>query len=129
MPPEPPRDWGQEIKLRCQCEDCKELVVFAGDPASQTHRFSVRQSRRALLENVLKSEGLDMSHFTERKGSPQTLICTKTRQSYQRRCEQHKTYITSLKQLAHLADAARAAKDDDASVLTARISAAIERAR
>jgi hypothetical protein len=128
MPPEPPRDWRQEVKLRCQCEDCKELAAFAGDPASQYHRFSVRQNRRKHLEIVLKSEHLDMSHVTERRGSPQTLVCTKTRRSYARRCEQHKTDITSLKRLAQIAGTAKAAKDDDLSALTARMAAAIGRA-
>jgi hypothetical protein len=32
-----------------------------------------------------------MTHVTERKGSPQTLVCTKTRRTYQRQCEQHQS--------------------------------------
>jgi hypothetical protein len=32
---------------------------------------------------------MDMTHQTERKGSPQTLVCTKTRRSYLKRCQQH----------------------------------------
>jgi hypothetical protein len=32
---------------------------------------------------------MDMTHQTERKGSPQTLVCTKTRRSFQKRCQQH----------------------------------------
>jgi len=65
-----------------------------------------------------------MSHVTERRGSPQTLICTKTRRNYECRCEQHKTDITSLKRLAQIAGTTKAAKDDDLSALTARMAAA-----
>ena len=126
-PPDPPRDWRQEVKLSCQCEDCKALAAFAIDPVSQAHRFSVRQSRRSHLEHVLKTEGLDMSHVTETRGSPQTLICTKTRRSHERRCEQHKVDITSLRRLAQLAEAANTAKSDDLLALTARIAAAVDR--
>jgi hypothetical protein len=44
-----------------------------------------------------------MTHATERKGSPQTLVCTKTRATYQRRCEQYRKDIKALAKLAQLA--------------------------
>jgi hypothetical protein len=52
-------------------------------------RFRVRQDRRQHLYGQIENHGLDMTHVTERKGSPQTLVCTKTRQTYRRQCEQH----------------------------------------
>lgn len=41
-----------------------------------------------------------MTHVTERKGSPQTLVCTKDRRRYQRRCQQYIKDIDTLKALA-----------------------------
>ena len=49
QPPESPRDWRQDVKIVCRCEDCRELQGFAFDPGTQTHRFRVRKERRQHL--------------------------------------------------------------------------------
>jgi hypothetical protein len=46
-----------------------------------------------------------MTHVTERKGSPQTLICTKTRASYERRQQQFETDTQLLAELRDMAEA------------------------
>lgn len=109
VPPEAPRDWRQEVKLSCSCADCRELQTFARDPAEQTHRFRVRQDRRQHLHQTIDRHKLDMTHVTERKGSPQTLVCTKNRRSYHRRCDQYRNDIAALAALAKLAHPASAA--------------------
>jgi hypothetical protein len=38
----------------------------------------------------------------ERRSNPQTLVCTKTRRSYERRCEQYKADIASFAELARI---------------------------
>lgn len=101
-PPEAPRDWRQNVKLSCTCPDCRELQQFALDPVEQVHRFRVRQDRRQHLHHQIEHHHLDMTHVTERKGSPQTLVCTKDRRSYQRRCEQYRQDIAALTALAEL---------------------------
>ncbi len=90
LPPKPPTNWRQKAKLSCKCEDCRELEVFALDPDAKVHRFPVRKDRRQHLHQQIEHHGLDMTHVTERTGSPQTLVCTKTRRTYQGQCEQHK---------------------------------------
>jgi hypothetical protein len=97
------------VKLSCSCADCRELRAFTLDPVEQTHRFRVRKDRRQHLHDVIQRHGLDMTHVTERKGSPQTLVCTKDRRSYRRRCEQYRKDIASLAALAELAGKASAA--------------------
>jgi hypothetical protein len=97
------------VRLSCSCADCRELLAFALDPVEQTRRFRVRQNRRQHLHQVIERHGLDMTHVTERKGSPQTLVCTKDRRSYHRRCEQYRKDIESLSALTELAGKARAA--------------------
>lgn len=37
--------------------------------------------------------------LTERKGSPHTLVCTKTRRTYERQCEQHRVDCASMNNL------------------------------
>lgn len=44
-----------------------------------------------------------MTHVTERKGSPQTLVCTKTRRGYERRCNAYRHDVAALATLAELA--------------------------
>ncbi len=102
-PPEAPRDWRQNANIACSCADCRELRAFANDPVEQVHRFRIRMDRRRHLHGIIQSHGLDMTHETERKGSPQTLVCTKTRQSYRRRCEQYEKDISALETLGQQA--------------------------
>ena len=102
-PPEAPKDWRQDVKLSCACADCRELQKFVLDPVEQSHRFRVRKDRRQHLHQQIENHGLDMTHVTDRKGSPQTLVCTKDRRSYQRRCEQYRQDIAALARLAELA--------------------------
>ena len=98
-PPEPPKDWRQDVTLSCPCADCRELHAFTLDPVEQVHRFRIRQDRRNHLEQMIRQHGLDMNHTTDRKGSPQTLVCTKDRRTYRRRCKQYRDDIAALASL------------------------------
>ena len=103
FPPEAPKDWRQSVKLSCTCADCRELQKFALDPVEQTHRFRVRKDRRQHLHGMIDRNGLDMTHVTERVGSPQTLVCTKDRRSYKRRCDEYRKEIAALAELEKVA--------------------------
>jgi hypothetical protein len=123
-PPSPPRDWRQDAKLSCSCEDCHELQLFASDATRQMHRFRVNKERRQHLHRQIDGYGLDMTHVTERKGSPQTLVCTKTRRNYSRRCEEYRLDIAALTALAELIDDSKG----ECAAHRARIAAARQRA-
>jgi hypothetical protein len=123
FPPEPPRDWRQDVTLTCSCADCVELQKFAQDAAARVHRFRVRKDRRQHLHRTIQNTGLDMAHVTERKGSPQTLVCTKTLHTFEQRCEQHAQDCTALARLVKLPGATAAAHAD----LAGRAAAASER--
>jgi hypothetical protein len=43
-----------------------------------------------------------MTHVTERKGRPYTLICTKTRATYERACQQHQSDLANMRRLIAL---------------------------
>lgn len=111
------------VKLSCRCEDCRELQAFALNPDEQTHRFRVRKDRRQPLHRNIERHGLDMTHVTERKGSPQTLVCTKTRRTYERRCDQYQKDISSMSTLIRLMSGAGGVP----AALPDRLRAAVER--
>ena len=96
QPPENPRDWKQKVTIRCSCEDCRALKAFARKPEEQTHRFPVRKARRRHLHETIRRHELDMTHVTERKGSPHTLVCTKTRRGYERRLNQYRSDLAAM---------------------------------
>ena len=95
-PPAPPEDWRQEVAIACRCADCRELQAFARDRVQQSRLFAVRKDRRKHLHRQIECHGLDMEHVTERKGRPFSLVCTKTRRSYERRCQVYKEDIAAL---------------------------------
>lgn len=99
FPPPVPQDWSQPVTLSCHCEDCPALQTFARDPRLREQRFRVRQDRRQHLQSQIEQHGLDMGHVTERTGSPQTLVCRKTRASYLRRCQQHAEDVAAMRTL------------------------------
>lgn len=108
FPPAAPRDWSQPVTLSCRCDDCRALQAFALDPRLQEQRFRVRQDRRQHLHRQIEQHGLDMSHVTERKGSPQSLVCRKTREGYRRQCRQHAEDVAAMRTLQTLGDSALA---------------------
>lgn len=124
QPPAPPTDWRQTVRISCKCEDCRELQAFARDPDEQDHRFRVRKDRRRHLHSQIDRHGLDMTHVTERKGSPQTLVCTKTRRNYERKCAAYREDIAALGVLADLVGRPPKALAGQVK----RIAAALERA-
>ena len=97
-----PKDWKQDITLSCTCADCQELQQFLKAPAEQVHRFRVRKDRRQHLHQQIDRHKCDMSHQTERKGSPHTLVCTKNYSSYEKRQKQWEIDKKLLKELQRI---------------------------
>jgi hypothetical protein len=88
QPVMPPKDWVRDSEMSCKCEDCQKLVVFLRDPEQRVGRFPLRKDRRQHLHQQIDKHRLDLTHVTERQGSPQTLVCTKTQASYELRLKQ-----------------------------------------
>ena len=66
---------------------------------------------------------LDMTHLTERAGSPQTLVCTKDRRTFERRMKQYRDEIAAMRALVKLAGEAGSAS------MSKRMEVAVKRAR
>lgn len=97
--PKRPVDFRREGKLGCKCRDCEELAKFLRDPVEKVHRFPMGKPRRRHLHGVIQINACDVSHVTERRGSPQTLVCTKNDASHRRRLKQYQEDRKNLKTL------------------------------
>lgn len=122
VPPQPPADWRMDVVISCSCADCRELQAFACDPARRVHRLRVNKQRRSHLHGIIDRYRLEMTHVTERVGSPQTLVCTKDRRTFERRMTQYKDEIAAMRRLVILAPRAGAA------ALSRRMELAVKRA-
>ncbi len=87
--PEVPRDWRTAAPTGCHCQHCAKLRAFCDSPVARTERFKLRKDLRKHLHRVIDGHRLDMSHVTQRKGRPFTLVCTKNRASYRRRLTEY----------------------------------------
>ncbi len=70
------------------------------DAVAAHRRISAGAQRRSA--RTAKRHGLDMTHVTDRRGSPQTLVCTKTRRTYRTRREEYRRDIGHLRTLEPL---------------------------
>ena len=102
-PPEEPKDWKQPADWTCGCADCKQLKAFARDPGLKTLRLSRRKDLRLHPHRIVDENGLDMSHQTERKGSPYTLVFTRRRTACTRRLQYFKEDKSRFKRLIRYA--------------------------
>ena len=100
--PQPPTDWSREAKLDCKCADCRELALFLKNKDEPVHRFARRKELRQHLHREIDKHHCDVTHVTDRRGSPQTLVCTKTQASFERRLSQFETDLQLLGELERL---------------------------
>jgi hypothetical protein len=101
-PPAPPRDWQQPATWQCSCGDCSSLRFFAVSPNDHILRMPLVKERRMHIHRIIDANGLDMTHVTERKGRPQTLVCTKTHAAYEKKCAHHAADVKVMQELARI---------------------------
>ena len=89
VPPGEPDNWQIEVDLPCDSELCIELQAFCRHHTARVRRFKVAKDSRRYLHQLIEDHELDLDHVTERKGSPYTLVCTKNRNSYERRLKEY----------------------------------------
>lgn len=97
--PQPPADFRRPATLKCSCADCKLVNKFLSNPSDSTHRLRARQQIRDHVNNNIRNTHCDLQTTTDTKGSPHTLVCTKTTASFDRSL---KTYHADLKHLASI---------------------------
>ena len=100
--PQPPSNWRRPAKLSCSYSDCSELSYFLNSPNEATHRFRIRKDRRQHLHQIIERHQCDTTHETERRGSPQTLVCHKTNATYERLVKAYKLDCQNLTKIAEI---------------------------
>lgn len=122
-PPEAPQDWTIPENLPCDCEHCAALRAFCRDPVARKARFPLRKNLRRHLHREIDRHRLDLTHVTERRGSPYTLICTKTRASHDRRLSEYAEDVSRMRSL--LRSAPTAGRSDALSSRVRRLTGAV----
>ncbi len=77
-PPRPADDWSIRMPPGCSCELCGTLAGFLSDPARKIMEWPLAKAGRAHIHSRVSGADLPVSHVTRRKGSPYTLVLTKT---------------------------------------------------
>lgn len=96
-------DWKRDAKLTCKCADCRAVNDFLKNPNERVLRLPMGKDRRRHLHQQIEARQCDLTHTTHRVGSPQTLVCTKTQASHERRLKQFASDQKHLAQLEALA--------------------------
>jgi len=107
LPPQEPTDWRRESATGCKCAGCQELSRFLDDPNRETLRLPLAKDRRQHLHQVIDSRQLDTTHVTERRGRPYTLVCTKTKASYERALKAHHVDLEHLAKIRGLIESTK----------------------
>lgn len=82
--PAPPADWARPAAVACTCQYCARLNAFLAGPASGVGRIPAREDVRQHLIRTIDQYGCDVKFALERKGSPYSLVLTKTTGSFER---------------------------------------------
>ena len=100
--PQKPTDYRRAGKLSCSCGDCGTLSAFLANPDQKQGRFPLAKRRRQHLHQIIDGNRCDLTHVTERRGSPFTLVCTKTTASYGAACKIHERDLQNLSRIIAL---------------------------
>jgi hypothetical protein len=77
-PLRPADDWSIKLPDGCTCDLCGTLTNFLSDRARKVFEWPIAKDRRAHVHARIDRAELPVSHETRRKGSPYTLVLTKT---------------------------------------------------
>jgi hypothetical protein len=92
----PPADWQREAALPCRCRRCGDLARFLADPEQRTWILKAAEADRRHVEDSIRRAKADLDATTHRRGSPYSLVCTKTQASYEKRAQQRRQDLEDL---------------------------------
>jgi len=97
--PTPPTDWARPADLACDCQCCAQLKAFLADPGDEVGRIPAREDLRQHLIGIMNRHQCDVKHTLERKGSPYSLVLTKTTGSFDRALKRYEADCRLLSEL------------------------------
>ena len=102
--PAPPADWARPADVACTCQYCAQLKAFLADPANEVGRIPAREDMRQHLIGMIGRHHCDVKHALERKGSPYSLVLTKTTGSFERAAKRFEANCRLLKVLDEVSE-------------------------
>lgn len=89
--PAPPTDWARpaDVDLDCTCDLCARLKTFLADGALAVVKIRASEDLREHLSRKIDRRRCDVKHDLERRGSPYSLVLTKTTGSFDRALERY----------------------------------------
>ena len=70
--------------MTCNCQYCAQLNAFLADLTNEVGRIPAREDMRQHLIGIINRHQCDVKYALERKGSPYSLVLTKTSGSFER---------------------------------------------
>jgi hypothetical protein len=83
-------DWSIELPAGCTCPLCAELSAFLADPGRRSYEWPLAERKRQHVHIRIDASELPVRHETRRKGSPYTLVLTKTIALFERENDQRR---------------------------------------
>jgi hypothetical protein len=83
----PPRggdDWSVSLPSGCDCDLCETLGEFLAHPKRQILEWPIAKAKRQHVHRRIDDARLPVRHQTRRRGSPYTLVLTKTDELFTR---------------------------------------------
>lgn len=77
-------DWSLDLPGDCHCDLCTTLRGFLSDPEKQKLEWPIAKQRRMHVHREIDRHELPVRHTTRRKGSPFTLVLSKTASLFER---------------------------------------------
>jgi hypothetical protein len=83
-PPRAGDDWSVSLPSGCDCDLCQTLGEFLAHPTRQVFEWPIAQAKRQHFHRRIDDAELPVRHQTRRRGSPYTLVLTKTDELFTR---------------------------------------------
>lgn len=103
FPPPGPDDKSIDAPIRCPCKHCRDLAAFCVDQKATVIRFRENGPVRAHLEREIRTAHLDIACETVARGSPYTLVCSKTPAGYEQRMAWYRADVEAMEMLVEAA--------------------------
>jgi hypothetical protein len=100
-------DWSVPSPGKCSCELCAELATFLANRSRKVYEWPLSKDKRAHVHGLLDAHELPVTHVTVRRGSPHTLVLTKTHALFDREAKDRASKRAALDWLSRGASASR----------------------
>ncbi|MGE0787632.1 MAG: 2OG-Fe(II) oxygenase [Sandaracinaceae bacterium] len=84
MAPRAVENWSIDVNLGCKCELCRTLSSFLSNADERALSWPLAKHGRQHVHGQIDTHQLPVTHTTERRGSPYTLLLRKTDELFER---------------------------------------------